>query len=514
MELLSEYMAAHPEMELIETYSDIGHSGANFFRPAFQKMMEDMQAGKFNCIVVRDFSRFGRNYVECGYYLQDVFPSYGIRFISIFDEYDSTISDPDELIFSTKNIVNEFYSRDLSKKVSAIHDQVTEQGVSCYRIPYGYLRAPSNKSVIILDRNVAPFLYFAFAMAGRGIRKSAIDGFLDFLHAPTPLDYLQSQNGKISEQASTWSIVHIAAWLHNRMYTGDLVTGKTRYRKIDPVNYGKMPAEKWKIVPGTHPAYVSHEFFDQIQEQMAAHDEMIKTARRQSKLTTDNHVDPVKGILYCSFCHKKLLASKDPENSLVTEYSCKGHFHRQIVGHMRYSISRSYLLDEVKSALVTEQAHAFAIKKQLGDGNADEIAASLSSGFRMKLSSLQTAFHENQEQIIKLKQDFESGIVDDDIYQIESERLTKAGNSLETEIIMVTHELDEFPSCFQAAAEILDNLTHVDLSGTLRSQDIHLLAAQIQVSPEQKVSVVLNHAAQLKKLEDYMSISLEMKEGK
>lgn len=128
IEILREYVAKHPDLEVVDIYTDNGCSGSNFNRPEFNRMMEDVKKGRINCIVIRDFSRFGRNYLETGYYLQQVFPAYQVRFISIFDEFDSAVSDLDAMVFSMKHIVNDFYSKDISRKISSAYDALIRNG--------------------------------------------------------------------------------------------------------------------------------------------------------------------------------------------------------------------------------------------------------------------------------------------------------------------------------------------------------------------------------------------------
>ena len=127
--ILTDYMDQHPELNLTEQYIDNGWSGTNFRRPAFLQMIDDIQEGKINCIVTKDLSRLGRNYMETGYYLETLFPMLHVRYISINDGYDSAASEPGQLAVILKNILNDFFSRDLSRRYSASYDLRKEQGV-------------------------------------------------------------------------------------------------------------------------------------------------------------------------------------------------------------------------------------------------------------------------------------------------------------------------------------------------------------------------------------------------
>jgi len=156
---LRDYVIQHPDLELTDVYVDNGWTGTNFHRPEFNRLIDDIKNGKINCIVVKDLSRFGRNYLETGYYLQKVFPSYQLRFIAVYDDYDSLTSDPDSMVISMKNIVNDYYSKDISRKISATIDLKREQGIYNWGlVPYGYIRDKENPTHLLIDKDAAPIV--------------------------------------------------------------------------------------------------------------------------------------------------------------------------------------------------------------------------------------------------------------------------------------------------------------------------------------------------------------------
>lgn len=156
--LIQHYTESHPELCLVRHYSDDGYTGVNFNRPGFQNMLEGIKEGQINCIIVKDLSRFGRNYIEVGRYIERIFPTLGIRFIAINDNYDSLYnnSSSDQLLLPFKNLINDAYSRDISVKVRSNLDVKRRQGdFVSPSVPYGYKRLETDKNKLAIDEPAA-----------------------------------------------------------------------------------------------------------------------------------------------------------------------------------------------------------------------------------------------------------------------------------------------------------------------------------------------------------------------
>ena len=168
--LLMEYVSARPYLMLTDIYMDNGFTGTDFERPEFNRMLKDARDGRINCIVVKDLSRLGRNYVEAGDYIEKVFPFLGIRFIAVNDHYDSdSLMSGDELGASLKNVVNDVYAKDISRKVGTAMKQKRLRGeyIGNYA-PYGYLKDPQDKNHLIIDQEIAPIVVEIFELRARG----------------------------------------------------------------------------------------------------------------------------------------------------------------------------------------------------------------------------------------------------------------------------------------------------------------------------------------------------------
>ena len=173
--LVEKYIEEHPDLRLAGTYSDNGFSGTNFDRPGFIKLMEDVKTGKIQCIVVKDLSRFGRDYLETGYYLETILPRLNVRFIAITDDYDSSRKEDQENIsVPLKNMVNAMYAKDMSKKILAAKDAQRRNGnVTLSKVAFGYIRSEDRHRQIV-DEETAPFVRMIFQWYMMGVSKPKI----------------------------------------------------------------------------------------------------------------------------------------------------------------------------------------------------------------------------------------------------------------------------------------------------------------------------------------------------
>lgn len=186
--LLRNYLAERPYLELKEVYADNGYTGTDFERPAFNRMIEDVRKGRIDCIIVKDFSRLGRNYVETGEYLERIFPFLGIRFISVSDDYDSSSANAGEKLAATlKNLINDMYAKDISKKICSTMKNKRLRGdyIGNYA-PYGYLKDENNRSRLVIDHEIAPIVVEIFELRAKGIGFETICRMLNEKGYPSP----------------------------------------------------------------------------------------------------------------------------------------------------------------------------------------------------------------------------------------------------------------------------------------------------------------------------------------
>jgi len=268
--LLRDYVQGKSDLRLLEICEDNGETGTNFNRSGFERMMEYIRAGKANCIVVKDLSRFGRDYIEAGNYLEHVFPLIGVRFISIVDGYDSAdATTADCLTIALKNLVNQMYSMDISRKSGSILREKMLRGEFIGGFAaYGYIKDPLDKHHMIIDPEPAAVVREIFQRKLNGASNTEIARWLNGSGILSPGCY-RYQKGiildKKFELRKPWITQTIIGILRNQVYTGDMVQGRRRSEFYAGKPDRKLPKEDWCVVRNTHEPIISRKEFEAVQ---------------------------------------------------------------------------------------------------------------------------------------------------------------------------------------------------------------------------------------------------------
>lgn len=270
---IEDFVSHNPDIELVAEKIDDGYSGIIFDRPAFNEMMQDVSSGRINCVIVKDLSRLGREYIETGRYLRRVFPAYGVRFISINDNLDTAADgQSDDLIVSVKNIMNEAYSRDISIKTRSALDIKRRNGdfVGAFTV-YGYVKSEDNRNQLVVDPYAASIVRTIFRMRLEGYSANHIANELNRLCVLSPLAYkknhgLPHAKGGYADKADCkWSATTVLRILENETYTGVLIQGKRRTLNYKLKTVELRPPSEWIRIPDSHEAIINRQDFDLVQ---------------------------------------------------------------------------------------------------------------------------------------------------------------------------------------------------------------------------------------------------------
>lgn len=271
--LIYDFMKLHPELELYDEYKDDGKSGSNFDRAEFQRMMKDIEAGKVNCVVVKDQSRFGRDYIDVGKYKEKIFPKLGVRFITINEGYDSlSATSSDDLAFTINSFVYDFYIRDISTKIRTNLTAKKQNGEYAGAfVAYGYVKDSNDKSKLVVDQFAADVVRDIFRWKIEGLSPQNIAVRLNELGIPSPAEYkkLSGSNYKTSFQTSSkavWSHVSVRRILKNEIYLGVMIQGKRTTPNYKTKTVVTKAESEWLRVEGTHEAIISVRDFELVQE--------------------------------------------------------------------------------------------------------------------------------------------------------------------------------------------------------------------------------------------------------
>lgn len=303
----------------VKEFVDDGYSGTNFERPAVKGLLDFARKGQVYCILVKDISRFGRNYIEVGSYLEEIFPSIGVRFISINDAYDSekqSHSMPG-IDMSFKGIIHDYYCKELSKKTKLARRQQVEKGYSIMaKAPYGYLKSNSEKGRLIVDKEAALIVLMIFNLYLNGQSAYQIARILNEKEIPSPNKRL-AQKGLITfrneySKGLYWGTHTVLAILRNEVYIGNAVGNKCARTKIASKRCKRLDRKQWIVVEGTHEPVVSQAVFYEVQNLLEG-----KSARGTTRTAREYLF---KGKLICGKCHSTMVRSG--ENKGITYYAC------------------------------------------------------------------------------------------------------------------------------------------------------------------------------------------------
>ena len=298
--IIDDYVEKHPEIEVVAEKVDDGYSGVIYDRPAFIEMMELIRQGQADCVIVKDLSRLGREYIETGRYLRRVFPTYGVRFIAINDSVDTLNDKVDEVTVAVKNVMNEAYSHDISIKTRSALDSKRRNGdfVGAFTV-YGYVKSGDKNKTLVVDNLAANVVREIFRMRLDGYSASRIANELNKMGILSPLEYKRAngmpfaKGGYADVKNSKWSATTIIRILSDEIYTGTMVQGKQTTPHFKLKERETKPSEEWVRVENTHEAIINRTDFDLVQKLKRLD---TRTAPQSDKVYL------FSGVLICGCC--------------------------------------------------------------------------------------------------------------------------------------------------------------------------------------------------------------------
>lgn len=303
--IIKEFLKTMPEVVIYDYYVDDGYSGTNFERPDFKRMTEDIYDEKVNMVIVKDLSRFGREYIDTGKYIQKIFPSLGVRFISVIDHYDSLVATTNDLhlLIPVKNFVNDNYCRDISQRVRTHQEAMRKNGlyIGAY-VAYGYRKDPNDKNRIIVDEYAADIVKKIFCWRLGGMNVYSIVNKLNELGVLSPMMYKQMQGinfktGFSNNYQSLWCDSTVYGILKNRIYIGVLEQGKRSRISYKVKKTVDKPRKEWIVLEENHEAIISKRDFMKVEQ----------LAKRDTKRSKDEKsVYLLSGMMFCKECKKQM----------------------------------------------------------------------------------------------------------------------------------------------------------------------------------------------------------------
>lgn len=454
--LLMEYVKNNDEFVIYDVYIDDGYSGTDFNRPGFQRLLNDMKDGKFNTIIVKDLSRLGRNYIEVGNYIEQIFPLFKIRFISINDMIDSfkNPASMNNVIVPFKNLMNDEYCRDISMKIRSAFNTKKRNGqfVSAWA-PYGYIKDPKNKYHLIIDEESAKVVKLIFKMALEGIGRNTIAKELNAMGIPNPTAYKQKvlksnyQNSSASrsfKNDGAWTNTSISQILKNRVYVGDMVQCKERVVSYKIHKIVKNPKEDWIIVENTHEPIISREDYFKIQDILFS---------RDTRTEKSGELSMFAGHIRCFDCkramNKKTLSNKNRSRD-YWYYICSTYRNKSKELCTKHSIRNDKLENAVLEAIRFQTKLVLEMEEILKEINK-------SNTVNLRNNNIESSIKRQENELEKFKtlkksayEDWKLGVITQDEYMEYTESYMKKIQDAETTLEYLYEEKGKYKEQVQS----------------------------------------------------------------
>ena len=414
-DLIRDYMSRYPELRECGMKVDDGYTGSNFERPGFQEMMAEVKAGKINCIVVKDLSRFGRNHLGVGEYLEQLFPFLGVRFIAINDNYDSLHSnvESDELVIPFKNLINEAFCRDTSIKTRSQLEIKRQRGdfVGSFAV-FGYRKDPADHHRLLVDDYAAGVVRDIFQWKLEGVSAGDIADRLSGSGVPTPMEYKSSQGMRYStsfrvKEESAWSAGMVLRILKNPVYTGVLEQGRVTTPSYRVKRLVVKPREEWAVVENCHEAIIDRYDFESVQKVLALDTRTSVSGKA---------VELFSGMVFCGECGSAMVRKTVPSGKKryvyyicaahKNEKTCSAHALRvEVLDEIVLEALKSYIQDVINLYDLLELTDT----AQLQQANVRKLQG--------RLEKKKEEINRCQTLLLSLYESLADGIIDRDEYQ-------------------------------------------------------------------------------------------------
>ena len=440
-ELLRDYISQHPELREYAVRVDDGFSGSTFERPSFQKMIEDVRAGRTDCIIVKDLSRFGRNYLDVGEYIEKIFPFLGVRFIAVNDHYDSLgdKKSSDDLIIPFKNLINEAYCRDISVKIRSQLEIKRKNGQFLGSFAaFGYLKDPQNKNRLIVDEYAADIVRDIFRWKLEGVSPQDIADALNKLGVLSPMEYKRSLGMKYTTSFKTnskalWSAGTVIRILKNPIYTGVLVQGKETTPSYKVHKRITKDQSEWVVTEDSHEAIISKIDFDSVQK-------VLKLDTRRSP--DGETVGLFSGMVFCGDCGASMVRKTVPAGGRkYVYYVCSAHKQEKSCSphRMRDTVLEDIVLDSLKQHI----REVVDMSELLSMTDTAPLRTARAQKVQRQLDKKHEEYEKLQKLLMSLYENLTDGIIDREEYKRLKQNFTLRAEETEKQMDALRDNLSD-----------------------------------------------------------------------
>ena len=492
----------------MEEYVDDGFTGTNFNRPAFTRLLDDVQNGKVNCVIVKDLSRLGRNYIEMGRFISKIFPSLGVRLVAVNDNFDSFDEGnaSNQIIVPFKNLINDAYCRDMSLKIRSQLDIKRRNGKFIGSFPlYGYEKDEKDHNHLVIDETAAKVVELIFNMKLDGYGTKRIVEKLTEMKIPTPLEYKRMRghnynSGFRAKEDPAWSVTSINRILRNEMYTGTMVQGKRRKINYKVKQIVDMNEGDWMKVENTHEAIVPKGLFDTVQKIMEMD---LRTPPKEE------NVYVLSGLTKCGDCGQNMIRRMTARRGKkYYYYHCTTY--KNGGGCTSHNMSEIKLCDDVLQAIhlmLSFLADANAILKELENRPHDMLGVTLLDR-QMEAQAREITRYNDLK--VKLYMDMTDGVV-------SKEEFKELNGTFTVKLDSLNHALHENEK--RKEKKLAFNINHVPwISEFLQYQNVEKLDRRMVVTLVESVVVHGGDRIEVnfqhkEEMEEILAVARMVKEG-
>lgn len=480
------YLKDKPEMLLYDIYIDNGETGTNFERDSFQRMMYDIYNGKINCIVVKDLSRFGREYIEMGDYVEKVFPLLGIRFIAVNDRVDNEAT-PLDISVPIKNVINSMYAKDLSKKsASALRLKQLNGEYIGGPAPYGYLKSEEDKHNLVIDPEAAKVVKLIFKLKMQRMGNMSIARKLFEMGISTPSKYKYDKGLVKSERYAKclyWNDSTVKKILQSEMYIGNMAQGKTKSHFFDGMPTERVDRKDWIVKENTHKAIIPKEVFYAVQEILQEEKNEYNKTHKGSKSSEGTNI--FKGIVVCGDCGHKAKRLKNKQNFY---YACRHHIEYPTecgMTSINEDVLKNIVMQSIKTQMSTVLNFECAVNKALHATEVRHEAVNLKNQTDQALANIIYI----KSGRVRLTTDFAKGLLDETEYELAREQF-EAELQRENEKLELCNKTREKFNRLLSAKKWIAELKKHTAAKRLNAEIINAFINQIRIFPDKRIEIV------------------------
>ena len=435
--LINNYISKEDNMKIIDYYVDDGYTGTDFNRPAFQEMMNDIKEKRINTIIVKDLSRLGRNHLEVGRYIEDIFPIYNIRIIAINDNVDS-FKRPEsiqDLIIPIKNLINESYARDISKKVSSAYRTMASEGkYVAGTSPYGYTLDKEDKHHLVIDEEESKIVKEIFNMALNGEGRIKIVKYLNDNNIYCRKELQRRKKYKLSldpieeKTKYRWSTSTIGRMLTNEVYIGNLTQLRTKRESFKNHKVINVDKEDWVRFENTHEPIITKKDFDKVQKK-------IKINSKYKIRDKDRKYSIYNGLLKCGDCGKAMYKQEDlRSNRQLSNYFCSTYLYLSKSSCTSHKIKTEDLNNIVLEAIQLQIKLVIELERSLKKSFLKNNKETVESQYKNNVRIAKIKIENLNNKKLQIYEDWKFEVIDKKEYIIQTKMLENEINKLEENI--------------------------------------------------------------------------------